>query len=230
MQASKDCAEGKTPVNPLEYYRNQFGRELLIVMDDQSTPGCNRLSILTLADDPRLNGAMAQQASRFRGLESKTRFLFCYYFSALIDQAIHCRLRELHAAFDHYARYPKFCGILGSYWTNLHPNFLLHMATFYVSSQDEKAATEDFAAYAAFFPSDYYEFLVGKLPQLTNVKPEPGGNKWCDLVLDEVRMAAQFVPTSLPIVQRRGNSELVARWLTKLTEETDRKINDIAQN
>jgi hypothetical protein len=215
-------------MNAIEYYNEQFGRELLMVMNSRHPDSTNRLSILSLADDARLpQGMFDDHAANFRRVESKPRFLFCYYFSALIDQAIHSRLRELHASFDHYARYPKFCGILGSYWTNFHPNLILLVATLYVRPEDEEVALEDCGAYASFFPNDYCEFLREHMPKLANVHTADGGKAWCEAVLDEVQIAAHSVPTSLPLVQRAGKPHCVRHWLGTLAAETARKIAEI---
>lgn len=204
-------------MDAVRYYQEKFGSDLLRLINATSD---SRISIISLVPDPRAAPSSNPVASEFQRLEHKPRFLFCYYFSALLDQAIHSSLREEHTHFDRLARYPKFCGFLGSYHSLLHPATLLLIATLYTPQQDERLVTEELQELAAFFPQDYYRFLTGEYPSLTNrlntaQEREDAAAKLFTELSNAV--ATLFLPRSLrPYSQAEPNLHLFDQWAASI--------------
>ena len=109
----------------VQYYKESFGHDLKRVASATRATNKDRISIVSLVPSQSRSESFGDTAREFQRLENKVEFLFCYYFSALLDQGIHASLRDEHYHFNHFAQYPKFCGILGSYYSNLHPALLL---------------------------------------------------------------------------------------------------------
>jgi hypothetical protein len=159
--------EGILPMEPVRYYREEFGAELQKVCRASSS---RCISIVSLLPDPIPGGGdgpLTRCAAAFCEVRSKPLFLFCYFFIALIDQAIHASLRQEHVHFDRLARYPKLVGILATACTNLHPAVLLLAATLYLDDSEVDEATVHFECLADFFIEDYHVFLDVKYPALT---------------------------------------------------------------
>ena len=87
----------------VSYYKEEFGHDLLRF---SSATSDNTLSIVCLVPKWGHPGPLGDPADKFQELENKTRFLFCFFFSALLDQAIHSSLREEHAHFN-WSSYPN---------------------------------------------------------------------------------------------------------------------------
>lgn len=152
-------------MNVLDYYRSEFGSELKKVAE--ASGNRNRISIVSLvpSDKPTRSFQMAGQA--FDKVSSKRHFLFCYFFSALIDQSIHSGLREEHQYFDAYANYPKFCGILATYWSNLHPALLLLVATLYTPVNEKETSIIEFKELSDYFIDYYCNFFKEQYPSIS---------------------------------------------------------------
>jgi len=203
-------------MEPVRYYCEEFGAELQRVRAASSDRYDRSISVVSLVPD-HPDGSHAERAAAFRQVRSRPLFLFCYFFTALIDQAIHASLRQEHAYFDHLARYPKLVGILAALGTNLHPAVLLLAATLYLHESESEAATEQFKTLADFFIKDYHHFLDVKYPALTGRLTDPGERR------DAVRrlftelssaLALLFVPTSLGSYSReRPNRDLYESWV-----------------
>jgi hypothetical protein len=153
--------------NPITYYKEEFEQQLLSVQNASTATIKDRISIVSLIPSDDYPGRFGENAIVFQKLRFKRLFLFCYFFVALIDQAIHSALREEHIYFEHLTRYPKFVGILSGYHHNLHPALLLLIATLYTANDEQKEATDQFMSFADFFGDDYGDFLMNKYPELT---------------------------------------------------------------
>lgn len=219
---------------PIRYYRDQFGMDLLRVANATRATINNRISIVSLIPAASsCPGGFGDIAEEFKKVKEKILFLFCFYFSALIDQAIHSALREEHPHFERLSRYPKFCGILGSYHTNLHPALLLLVATLYAADVDYSAITSDFEALSDFFPSDYYRFLVEEYPQLTGRLQTPSEQQKAVVQLfTELSNATAmiFQPRSLrPYSDAEPDMNLFSTWLRLVASNINKTLNNIEQ-
>lgn len=198
----------------MAYYRQDFARELAAVRGAHDRV----ISIVSLVPDSRdLGTSLDESARAFQSLPSKRLFLFCFFFSALIDQAIHSALREEHEYFDNLARYPKFVGILSMYGHNLHPAALLLVATLYTGGDERGVATEEFQVLARFFADDYEDFLANKYPALSGrLQSGDAKSDACRRLYNELSnaLALLFAPGRLsPYSSLLPDIRLYEEWL-----------------
>ena len=169
--------------------------------------------------------------SKFKQIENRIQFLFCYYFSVLLDQAVHSSMREEHSSFDNLARYPKFCGILGSFHTNLNPSLLLSLATLYTSDQDFDKATNDVKKLSNFFPDDYYQFFTHEYSKLTGrlERQDLQSNAMYTLFSElSNAVALLFQPNSLrPFTDGIPNKILFEKWISLISKNINEKLEQI---
>ena len=149
-----------------DYYNTLFGQQLLEVAHADSG-WRDRISLVGLI--PGATNATPGQARVLASLEHKHRvlFLMCYFYSSLLDQAIHAGLREEHSDFDNLARYPKLVGILGSAWSNLHPAHLLVASTLHMQTLSSEAVLTLFDDLTKFMADEYVRFFTVEYPALT---------------------------------------------------------------
>jgi hypothetical protein len=150
----------------VQYYTGQFGQDLVAVRDAGGGIA-DRISLLTFL--PGQSGPSRGQAHAFRGLAAKERvlFLMCYFYSALLDQAVHASLRDEHFEFDRLAQYPKLVGILGSYHHNIHPAHLLMAATMHLEGLSEESATGLFQELTDHMADEYVRFFTAEYPAMS---------------------------------------------------------------
>lgn len=172
-----------------EYYTNRFGKDLIAVSD--ADPGWKgRISLVAVI--PGAVNATPGQAKAFNSLPAKDRvlFLMSYFYSALLDQAIHATLREEYATFDHLAGYPKLVGILGSAYTNIHPANLLVAATIHLNKLTAEAATELFTELTTHMTNEYVHFFTVQYPARTGrLNTRDSQLRALDMVLQEILRA-----------------------------------------
>lgn len=155
-----------------DYYNTRFGPQLIEVANADSG-WRNRISLVGLI--PGAQNATPGQARSFSSLSENDRLLFlmCFFYSALLDQAIHSSLREEHSGFDHLARYPKLVGILGSAHTNLHPANLLVAITVHRQGLSSEAVQAWFDDLTRFMIKEYVRFFTVEYPSLTTHLQSP---------------------------------------------------------
>lgn len=156
---------GALPVSEAtDYYNTQFGPQLIEVAKDWWG---DRISLVGLI--PGAVNATPGQARAFSSLEEKHRvlFLMCYFYSALLDQSVHCSLHEEHFAFDNLARYPKLVGILSGAYTNQHPANLLVAVTVNMQTISSEAVTALFDDLTKFMVNEYVRFFSVEYPAHT---------------------------------------------------------------
>ena len=159
-----------------DYYNTRFGPHLIKVANADSG-WRDRISLIGLI--PGAVNATPGQSRCFSSLDEKERvmFLLCYFYSSLLDQAIHSSLREEHPAFADLARYPKLVGILGSAHTNLHPANLLVAVTVHMQSLSSEAVTALFDDLTRFMVEEYVRFFSFEYPSLTTHLQSPESQK-----------------------------------------------------
>jgi hypothetical protein len=220
-------------MNAVLYYKESFGSDLLRVTNATQAKTRDRISIVSLVPERSHQKSFGDTAREFQGLEKKIDFLFCYYFSVLLDQAIHSSLRSEYPHFDHFARYPKFCGILGSYWTNLHPALLLLAATLYTSREDEESITKNLLELVAFFPDDYFTFITERYPKLSGrltTSHEQFSSARSLFIELSKATALLFQPRSLrPYSEEEPNERLSQEWFAAIASAMNKKLNEIEQ-
>lgn len=163
----KTDAEVEAVSEAAEYYRSRFGNDLINIAN--ADPGW-RDSISLVGLIPGATNATPGQARAFSVLEEKHRvlFLMCYFYSALLDQAIHAGLRREHFVFNSLARYPKLVGILGSAYTNLHPAHLLVAVTIHMKTLSSETVVGLFDDLTGFMVNEYVRFFTVEYPTLTD--------------------------------------------------------------
>ena len=131
---------------------------------------------------------------------------------ALLDQAVHARLRHVHARLRPF---PKLGGILATFHSNLHPALLLLAATDLVPPEAEPEPTEDLRTLAT-------HCFGGVYPRLVGLAATEDDAMALSTLADELStaLALLFVPKSLrPYSPRNGNRELYERWLVMVHHE-----------
>ncbi len=185
--------------DPILYYKEDFGRELRSVQYAE-THNEDRISIVSFLQDKHASGLINEKARVFKSLPSQRLLLFSYFFTSLIDQAIHSALRDEHPYFDRLARYPKFVGILATYWHNLHPGLILLTATLFIKKEYQDIANRQFSALSDFFTDDYEDFLLNIYPSLTGrLQTEQSRRAAVKKLYTELSnsLALLFIPRSL---------------------------------
>jgi hypothetical protein len=212
--------------NSITYYKEDFGHELIQVQNATTATNKDRISIISLVPDEPYPGLFGENARAFKNLPSQRLFLFSYFFTALIDQAIHSALREEHSFFYSLAQYPKFVGFLATYDHNLHPGLLLLTATLYTPKEDEAISIDQFYSLADFFAEDYADFILNKYAPLTGrLKTEQSRNIAVQRLYSEISnsVALLFIPRSLrPYSSLSPDIKLYEKWMGYFTK----KIND----
>lgn len=161
-------------MNPIDYYHQQFFVDLDFINGAGPYSTSDSISFFTLSPSTvlgspkQLRGCELQE---FRSVEHKHLFLICYFFSTILDQAIHYKLRSEHRFFNAIARYPKFKGFLATSHNNQHPNTLLVFATVYIKHFRVLGATEDFRCLSYVILRNIREFLNETYPAMTGRLP-----------------------------------------------------------
>ena len=85
-------------MDPIDYYHQQFPADLDFISraGPYSTRGI--ISFFTLSPSTVLGLKQVKgcELQEFRSVENKHLFLMCYFFSTILDQAIHFNLRSEH--------------------------------------------------------------------------------------------------------------------------------------
>jgi hypothetical protein len=219
----KQLKETEMP-SAIEYYKISFRHDLELVLDP-SPFHRDRISIVSL---------LPKQAQVFNSMRSPHLFLFCFFFSSLLDQAVHSGLRAEHPHFDELARYPKIVGILATYWHNIHPVTLLMAATFQIPLNGVERATKDFETLSNFFIEDYCDFLMNQYPRLTGrLETNVESLQACRSVLNEMSsaLAILFCPNTIsPYSSEEANQELVAKWVAHFRNNVNMKLEAFKQS
>ena len=160
-------------MDPIDYYHQQFPADLDFISraGPYSTRGIISfftLSPWTVLGLKQVKGCELQE---FRSVENKHLFLMCYFFSTILDQAIHFNLRSEHKFFDFIARYPKFKGFLVTSHNNMHPNSLLVFATVYIKYFSVFGATENFRSLSRIMLRNICDFRRNTYPAMTERLP-----------------------------------------------------------
>ena len=212
-------------MDSVQYYKQNFGHELLKV---QNAASHNKISIVALLPGNKPSRGVRNQA--FQAVALKPFFLFSFYFSILIDQAVHSCLREEHAYFENLTRYPKFVGILGSYHTNLHPGLLLLAATLWIPRDEEQQFADQFIQLADHMIKDYCHFFHNRYPELTGRLTSLGEqNETIKSILTAMSEATAllFIPTSVqPYTKLEPNYPLYESWMMYFSGLVNSKLGD----
>jgi hypothetical protein len=205
------------------YYKNSFSHDLELALDP-SPHYRDRISIVSL---------LPEQARVCCSMQSPYLFLFCFFFSSILDQAVHSGLRVEHTIFDKIAKYPKIVGILSTYWHNIHPVTLLMAATFQISKNNEERATGDFEQLSNFFIEDYCDFFMNKYPQLTGrLESNADRMQACISILNKMSsaLAILFCPNTIsPYSRKEANQGIVAKWVAHFRNNVNMRLKTLEQ-
>jgi hypothetical protein len=214
----------------ISYYEEDFGRELYAVQNATTATVKDSISIVSLLPTEQSHSLFDDHARAFKSLPSQRLFLFSYFFTSLIDQAIHSALREEHCYFDRLARYPKFVGILATYHHNIHPALLLLTATLYTKKEGQAAATEQFYALCDFFAEDYEDFIINKYPSLTGrLQTDRERHIAVRKLYTKISntIALLFIPRSLrPYSSLSPDINLYEKWISYFSRKINAKLID----
>lgn len=209
-------------MNSIEYYKEYFSTDIQNVM--RTLEHGNRISIHSLISDDATDH-FGRTRRAFLETKSPRMFLFCFFYTALIDQAIHSSLRFEHQNFERIAGYPKFVGILSSYWSNMDPALLLLIATVYIKDENEIEVTMDFNDLSDFFLDDYIDFFQNVFPEYADgLKTSDQQNEAIYNVFSEISYSMQWgiVPKETAIIS--PNLKLYKAWILILNEKLNKKI------
>jgi len=175
-------------VNILKYYEKEFKRDIKFLLNsDKNT--WNRISMCSLRElDRQLPIFYGSVQNAFKKLKNKPYFLICYFYSVLLDQAIHSYSMELHCIFDNIAGYPKFVGMLQSYGSNFHPAILLCTSVLYTRNVDE--FLNDFEVFTKYILNGYINFFNMEFPRHTSLlKNQKDINKALASIFDDIKIS-----------------------------------------
>jgi len=164
----------------LEYYKSDFKQDLNLLIHS-TTRKQDRISIVSLIETMNAPDFYGVVQDSFKTLKNKSSFLICYFYSVLFDQAIHSYDRKLHFDFDKIAGYPKFVGILSSYWSNFNPLLLLLISTSHI--KDKENSINDFKIFTHYILSDYIDFFYNIFPKYTS---ELNEKQYTNIVLKDI--------------------------------------------
>lgn len=218
-------------MNSLDYYYNKFPYDLENVYSSVSRSiSDRRLSIVSLLPLEKNSPTNFRNNYVFDKIQNQWLFLFCYFFSSLIDQSIHSALRSEHPFFDKIANYPKFVGILHTGWSNINPAFLLLIATLYVPTIDKEKSTNQFYLLADYFSDDYCKFFETEYPKLTGrLKKTEDRIEAIKAVLSELRDAINWISVPKKFYAYSNiepDLDLYEKWIQYFSQKI-RKKNDI---
>jgi len=215
-------------MDPIKYYHQQFASDLRYLNTADPFKYGRGISHLTLSPELMLGEPQAPcELQEFKSIEHKHLFLMCYFFSAVLDQAIHFSLREEHLYFDLHARFPKFVGILVTAHNNLHPNLLLLFATVYIQYYKVSNANQDFKilseymipGFCKFFYVDYSSWSWRRQSQLERVTA-------IKTLLTTIRDGIEWVPRprTLDSISYQADLEMLQNWIHLLRGQLDKQI------
>lgn len=223
MKGPHEVTERDEIAPAIQYYKNSFPGDLEFALDP-SPQYRDRISIVSL---------LPEQSRAFGSMRSPHLFLFCFFFSSLLDQAIHSGLRAEHPYFDKIARFPKIVGILSTYWHNIHPVLLLMAATFQIPPNGADRVTKDFETLSDFFIEDYCDFFMNQYSQLTGrLETNLERLQACISILIEISsaLAILFCPNTIkPYLGEEANQELVAKWVAHFRNNVNKKLKTLEQ-
>ena len=209
-------------MSSIEYYKEYFSTDIQNVM--RTLEHGNRISIHSLISN-NATDHFGRTRRAFLETKSPRMFLFCFFYTALIDQAIHSSLRAEHQNFERIAGYPKFAGILSSYWSNMDPSLLLLIATVYIKDENEIDVIKDFSDLTDFFLDDYIDFFHNLFPEYADgLKTRDHQNKAINKVFNEIRYSMQWSVVSKGTAIISPNLELYKVWILSLNEKVNKKI------
>lgn len=150
--------------NIIKYYENSFHQDLNLLLHLTGNK-LDRISIVSLMETMNAPGFYGLVQKSFKKIPHKSFFLISYFYSVLLDQAIHSYDKDLHQDFDKIANYPKFVGILSSCSENFNPLFLLLISSKYVKNHD--SIINDFKDFTKYIFKDYIDFFYNIFPKYT---------------------------------------------------------------
>ncbi len=212
-------------MNSIEYYKEYFSTDIQNVM--RTLEHGNRISIHSLISDDATDH-FGRTRRAFLETKSPRMFLFCFFYTALIDQAIHSSLRSEHHNFERIAGYPKFAGILSSYWSNMDPSLLLLIATVYIKNENEVDVIKDFSDLTDFFFDDYIDFFQNIFPEYADgLETRNQQNEAIYKVFSEISYSMQWSVVAKGTAIISPNLELYKVWILSLNEKLNKKIAKI---
>jgi len=200
----------------LEYLHHRYRADAAAVASQGW--GRRAISIVSLVPDP----IGSRQVEAFQRIEPKYHFLFCFFFAALLDQAVHSALRSEHAEFSKLVETPKIVGVLGTADTNLHPAVLMLAATLWVPADEREHATEQLRRLSAYAVRGYRRLLENDFPERTGRLADPlARRKALETVFDQISsgLALLFLPQKLGSYSGwEPDVPLYRGWMTMIAE------------
>ena len=119
-------------MNLTDYYNKQFGPDLLRIMNAEVY---SQMKISMIVFSNRNNG-FNKGKKLFQSFDNKEEFLISYFFTALLDQVMYTKLDHIYYDFQKLTKYPKIVGFLSSSNTNMSPENLLLLASYWSRDLD----------------------------------------------------------------------------------------------
>ncbi len=205
----------------VDYYKHYFQTDLLNINDTiDNYPGLSYHWLVSKSS--------GKTRRAFLNTKSKMLFLFCYFYTTLIDQAIHSATNELHPDFQKISGYPKFVGIFHSSSSNMHPALLLLIATAYIDNEDEYELTKEFEDLTLFFLNDYVDFFHNIFPKYTlHLQFKDLQDNAIESIFKDIKEAMNWesVPKSINIIQ--PDIPLYKNWIKILNQAIITKLENV---
>lgn len=170
------------------------------------------MSIVSLLEEKsEAGGPIAEHAHTYQSLARREWFLWCFFFEALLDQAIYTAGRTTKTSTDR-PKALKLCGILASYQMNLHPALLLLTASLLVGPREEEVAEAEFR-----------ELLNGEMDRYSAVLEGAQGSSMPEPPRVYSGMCNAMALICLPggfasFSRRQPNLEIYRRWTSAVAE------------
>jgi len=212
----------------IEYYKKQFPLELLNIKDTLAVG--RGISIHSLISDSA-GGHFGQTRQAFLETKSKPQFLFCFFYTVLIDQAIHSSLLEEHRNFEKTSGYPKFVGILSSYGSNMDPSLLLLIATSYLNGENEKELTEDFKELTDFLLEDYIDFFHNVFPNYSfSLNSKAAQDKALLSIFEDIQNSMKWISVPKATAIIKPKLHLYKEWIDIFNSILEKTIDGLVNN
>ena len=211
----------------VEYYKNHFTVDIQNIMNLIAPE--KRISIYSLINKDS-GGFFGRTRKGFLETTSPRMFLFCSFYTALIDQAIHSSLRIEHQNFEKIAGYPKFVGILSSYGSNMDPALLLLIATVYCKDDSKEDVTKDFNDFTDYMLDDYIDFFHNVFPKYAyGLKTTDEQDEAIHQVFSDIHQAMQWDSVSKEIARLSPSLDLYKAWILLFNDKLSEKMNRMSE-
>jgi len=212
-------------MNITDYYEHLFSNDLTKLMDS-SEFAKYKISMFSLIEGSGSSSHFGHTRKAFLSIEDKPCFLMSYFYTTLIDQALHTYDKLRHCDFNNIAKYPKLVGILSSYNSNMHPSNLLLISLCYIDSSDEEEYTNKFYQLTDYMVDDYENFIKNIFPKYTHKLNTAEQLDMLKSVYAEIISSMSFNSVRrLYHTEMKYSVEVYMKWLSYIQSKFQEKLD-----